>query len=131
MEYNRAHMIFLNQFNCLKNLVKNYVKLQKNAFCVISDSGTITEEASILNFPAINMREVHERPEGMEEGVAIMTGLNAERVLESIPVAISMEHNPKRSVLMVNDYFSPNLSDKIVKIILSYTDFIKRRVWKQ
>ncbi|MFA5816693.1 MAG: UDP-N-acetylglucosamine 2-epimerase (non-hydrolyzing) [Bacteroidales bacterium] len=109
----------------------DYVKLQQNAYCVISDSGTITEESSILNFPAINLREVHERPEGMEEGVAIMTGLSEKRVLESIPVAISMKRGPERSIPLVHDYFAPGVSDKVVKIILSYTDFIKRRIWYQ
>ncbi|TSA37128.1 MAG: UDP-N-acetylglucosamine 2-epimerase (non-hydrolyzing) [Porphyromonadaceae bacterium] len=109
----------------------DYVKLQQNAYCVISDSGTITEESSILNFPAINLREVHERPEGMEEAVAIMTGLSGKRVLESIPVAISMKRGPERSIPLVHDYFAPGVSDKVVKIILSYTDFIKRRIWYQ
>lgn len=108
----------------------DYVKLQTNAFCVISDSGTITEEASILDFPALNMREVHERPEGMEQGVVIMTGLNKQRVLESIPVAVSQKNNQERSIKLVDDYYAPNVSDKILKIILSYTGFIKRRVWR-
>jgi len=109
----------------------DYVKLQQNAYCVISDSGTITEESSILNFPAINLREVHERPEGMEEAVAIMTGLSGKRVLESIPIAISMKRGTERSIPLVHDYFAPGVSDKVVKIILSYTDFIKRRIWYQ
>ncbi len=108
----------------------DYIKLQTDAYCVISDSGTITEESSILNFPAINMRESHERPEGMEEGVAIMTGLVVKRVLEAIPVSVSMKTGNERSVQLVSDYFSPNVSDKVLKIILSYTDFIKRRVWQ-
>lgn len=109
----------------------DYIKLQKDAYCVISDSGTITEEASILNFPAINLRDVHERPEGMEEGVAIITGLNPQRVLESIPVVVSMNRGENRSVQIVNDYFAPGVSDKVLKIILSYTNFIKQRVWKE
>jgi UDP-N-acetylglucosamine 2-epimerase (non-hydrolysing) len=109
----------------------DYVKLQQNAFCVISDSGTITEESSVLNFPALNLREVHERPEGMEEAVAIMTGLSVKRVMESIPVAISMKRGAERSIPIVQDYLAPNVSEKVVKIILSYTDFIKRRVWYQ
>jgi UDP-N-acetyl-L-fucosamine synthase len=117
--------------NSLKPLgFLDYIKLQQNAYCVISDSGTITEEASILNFPALNMREVHERPEGMEEGVAIMTGLNPQRVLEAVPLAIAMDKGATRSIQLVHDYFAPGLSDKVVKIILSYTDFIKRRTWK-
>lgn len=109
----------------------DYVYLQQNAFCVISDSGTISEESSILNFPAINMREVHERPEGMEEAVAIMTGLSEKRVMESIPVAVSMKRGAERSIQLVQDYSAPGVSDKVVKIILSYTDFIKRRIWYQ
>jgi len=109
----------------------DYIQLQKESYCVISDSGTITEEASILNFPAINLRDVHERPEGMEEGVAIMTGLNPKRVLESIPVSVDCERGEKRSVQLVNDYFAPSVSDKVLKIILSYTSFVKQRVWKE
>jgi UDP-N-acetylglucosamine 2-epimerase len=109
----------------------DYIKLQQNAFCVISDSGTITEESSILNFPAINLRDVHERPEGMEEGVAIMTGLSESRVLEAIPVAASMKTEGLRSIELVSDYHAPGVSDKVLKIILSYTDFVKRRVWKE
>jgi UDP-N-acetylglucosamine 2-epimerase len=104
----------------------DYVKLQKDAYCVISDSGTITEEASIMNFSAINLREVHERPEGMEEGTVIMTGINKERVIEAIPVAVSLF--PTR---VVNDYNSPSVSDKVLKIILSYRDYVKQRVWKE
>ena len=109
----------------------DYIKLQQNSFCVISDSGTITEESSIMNFPAINLRDVHERPEGMEEGVVIMTGLSVERVLDSIPVSVCIKSDGQRSTNLVNDYFAPDLSDKVLKIILSYTDFVKRRVWKE
>lgn len=122
----------------LHPLVKNlkplgffdYIKLQQLAFCVISDSGTISEESSILNFPALNMREVHERPEGMEEAVVIMTGLSKQRILESIPVATDAKRGEERSIEIVRDYFAPGVSDKILKIILSYTNFVKRRVWK-
>jgi UDP-N-acetylglucosamine 2-epimerase (non-hydrolysing) len=104
----------------------DYVKLQKDAYCVISDSGTITEEASILNFAALNLRTVHERPEGMEEGAVIMTGLNLDRVIESIPVAVEL-----RSQKVVSDYVAPLISEKILKIILSYTNFVRQRVWKE
>ncbi|MDP3445047.1 MAG: UDP-N-acetylglucosamine 2-epimerase, partial [Ignavibacteria bacterium] len=109
----------------------DYIQLQKESYCVISDSGTITEEASILNFPAINLRDVHERPEGMEEGVAIMTGLNPIRVLESIPITVNVERGESRSIQLVSDYYAPSVSDKVLKIILSYTDFVRRRVWKE
>jgi len=107
----------------------DYVKLQQNAFCVISDSGTITEESSISNFPALNLRESHERPEGVEEGTVIMTGLCIERVLESIPVVASQKRGDERSLNIVNDYNAPFVSEKVLRIILSYTDYIKRRVW--
>ena len=108
----------------------DYIKLQQNAFCVISDSGTITEEASIMNFPAVNMREVHERPEGMEEGVAIMTGLNEQNILDAICVATKMSRGATRTIRLVSDYDAPFVSDKVTKIILSYTNFINRKVWK-
>ncbi len=107
----------------------DYVKLQQNAFCVISDSGTITEESSIMNFPALNLRESHERPEGVEEGVVIMTGLSKDRVLESIPVVTNQGRGADRLLKIVDDYNTPNVSEKVLRIILSYTDYIKRRVW--
>jgi UDP-N-acetylglucosamine 2-epimerase len=109
----------------------DYVQLQKQSFCVISDSGTITEESSILNFPALNMREVHERPEGMEEGVAIMTGLDVQTVLDSIPIATNKNDSPERFIQLVKDYFAPDVSDKVLKIIVSYTGFVNRRVWRK
>jgi len=102
----------------------DYVKLQQNAMCTLSDSGTITEESSILHFPALNLREAHERPEGSEEGNVIMTGMNVDRVLESIPVAQQPSYTP-------NDYYSLNVSDKVVKTILSYTDYVNHTVWRK
>ena len=104
----------------------DYVCLQKNSFCVISDSGTITEEASILNFPAITLRDVHERPEGMEEGVLILSGLDESNVLSSINVVTNLG---KRK--LVDDYNVDNVSDKVLKTIFSYTSFINQRVWKK
>lgn len=104
----------------------DYVKLQKESLCVISDSGTISEEASILGFSALNLREVHERPEAMERGVAILSGLDVQNVLESIPVALDLKQN-----IIVNDYNAPLVSDLILKIILSYTNYINRRVWRK
>jgi len=107
----------------------DYSRLQQDAFCVISDSGTITEESSILNFPAINLRESHERPEGMEEGVAILSGLSKARVIESIPIAVSQKRGIERTIPMVKDYYAPNVSEKVLRIIMSYTDYVKKRVW--
>jgi UDP-N-acetylglucosamine 2-epimerase (non-hydrolysing) len=104
----------------------DYVNLQKNSFCVISDSGTITEEASILDFPAITLREVHERPEGMEEGAIIMSGLDVSNVISSINFITENRTNK-----IVNDYNVENVSDKILKIIFSYTSFINQKVWKK
>jgi UDP-N-acetylglucosamine 2-epimerase (non-hydrolysing) len=107
----------------------DYIKLQMNAFCVISDSGTITEESSILSFPAITIRQAHERPEGMDEGTLIMTGLNKDRILESIDVVTSQFKENKRIIHTVSDYEADNVSKKVVRIILSYTDYINRTVW--
>lgn len=110
----------------------DYNKLQKTAYCVISDSGTITEESSILNVPAITIRQAHERPEGMDEGVLIMTGLDSKRVIQSIEVIVS-QHNYKkeRIIKLVKDYDVDNFSIKVVRIILSYIDYINRTVWKK
>ena len=105
-----------------------YNKLQMNAFCVISDSGTITEESSILNLPAITIRQAHERPEGMDEGVLIMSGLNKDRIIESIEVVTS-QHREDRIAKIVPDYDVDNVSIKVLRIILSYVDYINRTVW--
>ena len=106
-----------------------YIKLQMNAFCVISDSGTITEESSILHFPAITIRQAHERPEGMDEGTLIMTGLNSKRILDSIDVVTSQYAEGKDAIHSIPDYAADNVSKKVVRIILSYTDYVNRTVW--
>lgn len=106
-----------------------YINLQKNAFCVISDSGTITEESSILQFPAITIRQAHERPEGMDEGSLIMTGLNKDRIIDSIDIVTSQYKENVNSIRTVLDYDTDNVSKKVVRIILSYTDYINRTVW--
>jgi len=109
----------------------DYVKLQQHAFCVLSDSGTITEESSILNFPAITIRQAHERPEGMDEGTLIMCGLKAGRVIESIAVVISQHTDDSRQFRLVQDYDTNNVSKKVLRIILSYTDYVNRTVWNK
>lgn len=106
-----------------------YIKLQMNAFCVISDSGTITEESSILHFPAITIRQAHERPEGMDEGTLIMTGLNSKRILDSIDVVTSQYAEGKDAIHSIPDYAADNVSKKVVRIILSYTDYVNRTIW--
>ena len=106
-----------------------YVNLEINAFCVISDSGTITEESSILNFPAITIRQAHERPEGMDEGTLIMCGLKADRVLEAIDIVTDHYSKNARQFELVSDYNPTNVSKKVLRIIISYTDYINRTVW--
>ena len=123
------------QTHKLVNFIKplgffDYVKLQQDAFCVVSDSGTITEESSILKFPAIMIRQAHERPEGMDEGTLIMSGLNDKRIIESINV-LTEQYAKKVIPKIVEDYNVDNVSQKVVKIILSYIDFINRTVWKK
>jgi UDP-N-acetylglucosamine 2-epimerase (non-hydrolysing) len=108
-----------------------YVNLQVNAFLTLSDSGTITEESSIMNFPALNIREAHERPEGMEEASVMMVGLSTERILQAINVLETQKRDNEWSLRQVSDYSMPNVSDKIVRIIISYTDYIKRVVWSE
>lgn len=121
---NNPQIEFMKPFGFLE-----YVKMEQNAFCVISDSGTITEESSILHFPAIMIRQAHERPEGMDEASVVMSGLRSDRVIESIDLVTSQYADDNNSIHSIKDYAPDNVSKKVVRIIISYTDYVNRVVW--
>ena len=124
------------KFNSLIQLMNpmgfhDYNHLQKYSKAVLSDSGTISEESSIMNFPALNIREAHERPEAMEEASVMMVGLNSDRILQGLKIVLNQKRGVNRTIFQVADYSKSNVSDKVLRIIVSYTDYVKRNVWKE
>lgn len=124
------------EFDPLVQLMKplgfsDYVKLQSDSKLVLSDSGTITEESSIMNFSALNIREAHERPEGFEEGAVMFTGMELERILQAINILEDQKTGKERSINIVQDYIAPNVSDKVIRTITSYTDYVNKFIWKK
>ena len=109
----------------------DYNHLQKYSRAVLSDSGTISEESSIMNFPALNIRQAHERPEAMEEASVMMVGLSSDRILQGLNIILNQKRGIDRTVFKVADYSKPNVSEKVLRIIVSYTDYIKRKVWNE
>ena len=132
----KLEVMDVKEFNPLVEFMQplgifDYIMLQKNAYCAISDSGTITEESSILNFPAITIRQAHERPEGMDEGTLIMSGLRSDDIINAIDIVTDQWSQNKDVIRMVEDYKSDNVSKKVVRIIVSYIDYVNRTVWKK
>lgn len=123
---NNQNIRFMKPFGFL-----DYIKLQQHAYCVISDSGTITEESSVLGFPAITIRQAHERPEGMDEGTLIMSGLNKTSVMDAINIVVKQSTDSANPIQIVGDYETSNVSKKVVRVIASYTGYINRTVWKK